>query len=62
MKEKQAAESEQKKYQDNYNKFVKIRFDEFSKNNKHKDLHDLLNKVFQNEWDVVCKKVIFVQT
>ena len=60
MKEEQAAKSEQKKYQDNYNKFVKSKFEAAFKNNKNKQLHDLLNKVFQNKWDVVCKKVTFV--
>ncbi|MBO6126440.1 MAG: hypothetical protein J6P21_00350 [Clostridia bacterium] len=61
MKEKQASESKQKKYQDNYNKFVKSKFEEAFKNSNHKSLHDLLNRVFQNEWDVVCKKVTFVR-
>ena len=61
MKEKQAAEAEQKEYQGNYNKFVKSKFDESFKNNQHKKLHDLLSKVFQNEWNDICKKVVFVK-
>lgn len=60
MKEKQAAEAEQKEYQDNYNKFVKSKFDKSFKNNQHKKLYDLLSKVFQNEWNDICKKVVFV--
>ena len=61
MKEKQAAEAEQKEYQDNYNKFVKSKFDKSFKNNQHKKLYDLLSKVFQNEWNDICKKVVFVK-
>lgn len=61
MKEKQAAEAEQKEYQGNYNKFVKSKFDESFKNNQHKELHDLLSKVFQNKWNDICKKVVFVK-
>ena len=60
MKEKQAAEAEQKEYQGNYNKFVKSKFDESFKNDQYKELHDLLSRVFQNEWDDICKKVVFV--